>query len=177
LGSALDRDEAEDWPFGGTPYRRVESSVSCVLTRFRFRRAWSWLRLYRAFRRVRRDAVAHASGLLHSALLFENLHTAYLLSIWQDDRSIVEFDTRVAAHIDAAHSDFGDVFRPDLRHAEICSVQWRLCGVGDNLGWEGLDLRALMAQQALTRTARATTRRAGRATSAPPARTPIPGSS
>ena len=128
----------------GSSYERVDCSVACVLTRFQLRSVWSLFSFYRAFRRVRRHA--RVDGLLKTAFLVGGPRTCYTLSLWRDDRAIAEFG-KLKAHVDAANSAFRPTFRSDLQRPEIFSVQLRLWGLSHNLNWEGLDLRAVVAEE------------------------------
>lgn len=140
------RPWSEQAPITGAGYERVDCRVACVLTRFRLRHAWSLPFFYLAFRRVRREST-RVHGLLQALFLVENLRTCYTLSLWQDDRAIIDFSTHVRAHIHAANSAFGPTFRHDRRRPEIFSVQWRLRGVSHNLNWGDFDLRQVIAEQ------------------------------
>src|SRR5574340_1508409 len=134
-------------PFTGAAFARVDTTLSLVLTRFRLRSFWWLLPFYMAFRRVRRGA-RDIEGLLKAVFLVENLRTCYTLSLWRDDCAIVDFSSRVHAHINAANSAFGPVFRRDLKRPELWSAQFRLWGIScHNLNWEGLDLQELLAEQ------------------------------
>jgi hypothetical protein len=125
----------------------MDTTVSCVLTRFRLRSAWSLVPFYLAFRRVRR-AACDLGGLLQALFLVEDLRTCYTLSLWKDDSAILEFGTRVVAHVEVANSAFGSIHRGDLRRPEIWSAQFRLWAVScHNLNWEGLDLETLLGDQ------------------------------
>jgi hypothetical protein len=136
----------DDRPYTGASFARVNTTVSCVLTRFRLRSAWSLIPFYLAFRRVRRDA-RDVAGLLQAAFLIEDMHTCYTMSLWNDDCAIVDFGG-VRAHIFAANSAFGRTYREDLNRAEIWSAQFRLWAVScHNLNWEGLDLQTVLADQ------------------------------
>jgi hypothetical protein len=87
-------------------------------------------------------------GLLKALFLLENLHTCYTLSIWKNDNAILEFGGCVPDHIHAANSAFGPTYNWDLRRPEIWSAQFRLWAVScNNLNWEGLDMRELLASQ------------------------------
>jgi len=151
-------DAAEDtrdsgqlkWPddrlMSGAAFARVDTTVSCVLTRFRLNSPLSMIPFYLAFRRVRREA-RDIAGLMEALFLFENLRTCYTLSLWKDDWSIVEFG-RVRTHIDAANSAFSATYRGDLKRAEIWSAQFRLWAVScHNLNWDGLDTQAALGEQ------------------------------
>jgi hypothetical protein len=134
-------------PDTGAAYARVDTSVSCVLTRFQLRSVWSLIPFYIAFRRVRRGA-RDISGFLHAGFLVENLHTCYTMSLWRDDCAILDFSTRVHAHVRAANSAFGPTYRSDLKRAEIWSAQFRLWAVSEhNLQWDGLDLETVLSEQ------------------------------
>jgi hypothetical protein len=136
----------DDRPFTGASFARVDTKVSCVMTRFQLRSAWSLIPFYLAFRRVRRSAV-DVAGLLKAVFLIEDLHTCYTMSIWKDDCAIVDFGN-VKAHIMAANSAFAPTYRKDMMRAEIWSAQFRLWAVSShNLNWDGLDLRTVLADQ------------------------------
>ncbi len=124
----------------------MDSTVSCILTRFRVRSPWSIIRFYLAFRRVR-HASRNIEGLLKAVFLIEDLRTCYTLSIWKDELAIVDFGS-IRAHVSAANSAFAATYRLDLRRAEIWSAQFRLSAVScHNLNWEGLDLREVLGDQ------------------------------
>jgi hypothetical protein len=145
-GGIRRRSWPDDRPFSGASFARVDTPISCVITRFRLRSPWSLARFYLAFRRVRR-AARDLEGLLQAGFLVENLRTCYTLSLWKDDWAIVDFGN-LRAHVDAANSAFGQTWRTDLKRAEIWSAQFRLWAVScHNLNWEGLDLRTLLAGQ------------------------------
>jgi len=136
----------DEFALSGAGFARMDSTISCVLTRFRLRSCWSLIGFYLTFRRVRR-AAGDVGGLLKAIFLVEDLHTCYTLSLWTDDRAIVDFG-RVRAHIDAANSAFGPAYRKDLNRPEIWSAQFRLWAVScHNLNWEGVDLRTELADQ------------------------------
>lgn len=115
----------------GTGYARVDTSVSCLLTRFKLRSAWSLVRFYRTFRRVRRDADT-VPGLITSLFLVEDLRTCYTLSLWATPSSIRQFNTDTRAHIRAANKSFKDLeFGPD--GPELWSAQFRLSAVSPHI--------------------------------------------
>ncbi len=139
-------DWPDDYPSTGAAFARMDTTVSCVMTRFRLRSAWSLIPFYLAFRRVRRASMK-VDGLLKAVFLIENLHTCYTMSLWKNDCAIVEFGS-VYAHVAAANSAFKPTWRDDLRRAEIWSAQFRLWAVSaHNLNWEGLDLQTVLADQ------------------------------
>lgn len=129
-----------------TSYERLETQVSCVITRFRLRSPFSLIRFYRAYRRIRRQA-REIDGLLRTAFLVEGPRTCYTFSLWRDDRAILQFNTLVRSHVQAANGAFGHTFRKDLQRPEIFSAQFRLDAVSHNLNWEGLDLRSVLARE------------------------------
>ena len=118
---------------------RTNSSITCVLTRFRLRHATDLL----ATRRDYHEVVAGArqtSGLLASAFLVENVHTCFSLSIWDSPRSIPKFGTNVPAHIPAARRVFGRARVDPDGGAEVWSTKWSLRSFSNNLSWGGFDL-------------------------------------
>jgi hypothetical protein len=135
----------DERPFTGAGFARVETIISCVLTRFRLRSVWSLIPFYCSFRRVRKTS-REIGGLLQAVFLVENPHTCYTLSLWRNDNAIVNFGTRVHEHIRAANSAFAPTYNWDMRRPEIWSAQFRLWAVSScNLNWEGLDMRELLA--------------------------------
>jgi hypothetical protein len=133
----------EDRPYTGATFARMNTTVSCVITRFRLRSAWSLIPFYLAFRRVRRGS-KEIEGLLQAVFLIEDLRTCYTMSLWKDDCAIVDFG-RVGAHITAANSAFAPTYRQDLKRAEIWSAQFRLWAVSShNLNWDGFDLKTVL---------------------------------
>jgi hypothetical protein len=137
------------WPddrlMSGAAFARMDTKVSCVMTRFRLNSPFALIPFYLAFRRVRRES-RKVNGLLKAVFLVENPLTCYTLSLWKDDWAIVEFGNG-AAHVDAARSAFAAAHRKDHR-AEIWSAQFRLWAVScHNLNWDGLELRPLLADQ------------------------------
>ncbi len=136
----------DDRPMSGAAFARVNTTVSCVLTRFRLNSPLSLIPFYLTFRRVRRSARG-IGGLLKAAFLVENLRTCYTLSLWSNDWAIVEFGN-VHAHIRAARSAFRPTHHKDANRPEIWSAQFRLWAIScHNLAWEGLDLQAMLAEE------------------------------
>jgi hypothetical protein len=139
-------DWPDEYPSTGASFARVDTTVSCVMTRFRLRSIWSLIPFYLAFRRVRRASI-RVDGLLKAVFLIENLHTCYTMSLWKNDCAIVEFGS-VHAHVAAANSAFKPTWRSDLKRAEIWSAQFRLWAVSaHNLNWQGLNLETVLADQ------------------------------
>lgn len=137
------RSWPDDSPISGAAFARVDTTISCVLTRFHLRSSWSLVPFYLAFRRVRREARVIA-GLIQASFLIENRRTCYTLSLWKDDDSIVDFG-RVRSHITAANSVFSGAYGP---RPEIWSAQFRMWAVScHNLNWEGVDWQTHLADQ------------------------------
>ena len=137
------RSWSDDLPYSGAAFARVDTNISCVLTRFHLRSSWSLIPFYLAFRRVRREARVIA-GLLQASFLIENRRTCYTLSLWKDENSIVDFGS-VRSHITAANSVFSGAYGP---RPEIWSAQFRLWAVScHNLNWVGVDWQSLLADQ------------------------------
>lgn len=136
----------DDHPMSGAGFARVDTTISCVLTRFRLRSSLSLIPFYLAFRRVRRESRA-IQGLLQALFLVEDLKTCYTLSLWKNDLAITEFG-EVRSHIAAANSSFAPTYRKDKKRSEIWSAQFRLWAVScHNLNWEGLDMETALADQ------------------------------
>lgn len=138
---------ADEHESTGTGYRRVDTKVSCMLTRFRVRSAWSLLRAYWLYRQVRKQA-RQVDGLIVTMFLIEDLHTYYTFSLWERPGAILEFNTRVSAHAWAANHSLRDLeVRPAGLH--LWSAQFRLSAVSpNNLRWEGVDLSAILQRAA-----------------------------
>jgi hypothetical protein len=133
----------DDAPISGAGYERVDTKVTCVITRFQLRSFWDLIRLHRIYRHVRREARQRCSGLLHAGFLVEGPRTFYSFTLWTDETAIIEFGTVVDAHIHAAGHGLRATFRPDVERPEIWSTQWMLAAVSENLNWEGVDVRPL----------------------------------
>jgi hypothetical protein len=127
-------------------YARMDTAVSCLLTRFRVRSPWWLLRFYLGFRRVRR-ASRGVNGLLRALFLVEDFRTCYTLSLWANDAAILDFGS-LPDHVHTANSAFGPTWRADLKRAEIWSAQFRLWAVScHNMTWDGLDLETVLGDQ------------------------------
>lgn len=137
----------DERPFSGASYERVNCTVACVITRFQLRSRWS-MHLFRIlFRRVRRQALKQVTGFIDAVFMVENSRVCYVMSLWTDDRAILDFGTFVTSHVRAANRAFRHTFRDDLSRAEIWSTQWRLWALGNNLNWMNIDLRSILIQQ------------------------------
>lgn len=129
---------------GVLPYEPVDSAVSCVLTRFKIRSPL-WLPFfYVAFRRVQREAREQIPGLIKSVFLVESPTVCYTLSLWSDDRSLLQFGTVVTTHVHAANWSFGRLKRFQNKGPELFSAHWSLRSVSNNANWEGVDLKELL---------------------------------
>jgi hypothetical protein len=137
---------SDDCPSTGAAFARVDTTISCVLTRFHLRSSWLLIPFYLAFRRVRKEA-RQVAGLLQAVFLIENRRTCYTLSLWKDDQAIVHFGS-VRSHIQAANSVFASGSCNGQHGPEIWSAQFRMWAVScHNLNWEGFDLRTHLADQ------------------------------
>jgi hypothetical protein len=119
----------------GTGYLNVDSTVSCVLTRFQVRSIWSTIRFYLMYRRIRRGTRS-ITGLVTTLFLVENLRTCYTLSIWRNADAILTFNGSVHAHIDAANKSFSRMRFSNGRPL-LWSAQFSLAAVSPcNLRWD-----------------------------------------
>lgn len=143
----MSRQEASasnaETPLTGAGYTPLDSEVTCVLTRFELRSAWSLPWMWLSFRRVR-AAAGGISGLLRAAFLVESPRVCFILSIWSGDAALLEFGTHVGAHVHAARHTFRRTFNPARQRAEVWSTQWHLGAVSNNLSWQGFDLRSAL---------------------------------
>jgi hypothetical protein len=130
----------------------VDSTVVCVLTRFRLRRPWHLVQTYLGYRRMmRKMARAAPDGFLKASFLVEGPTTCYSLSLWADERAIAMFSTTIPEHVPAANRVFGRLrFLDD--GPEIWSTKWHLSRVSNNLRWSGFDMwRTIVEQEASSR--------------------------
>jgi hypothetical protein len=127
----------------GTGYSRVATDVTCVLTRFELRSPFALLRFYYLFRRVHKEATFKAKGLIASEFLVQGMRTCYTLSLWNDARSILQFNTHVRSHVQAANFCFRDLKVHESGPA-LWSAQFQLTAVSPhNLRWRDIDFSAL----------------------------------
>lgn len=131
----------------GAGYERVDSRATCVMTRFQVRSVIDLVRMYRLYRRVRRDARQRCDGLLHAGFLVEGPRTFYSFTLWRDDDAILRFGTVVDSHVRVAGRGLGATFRRDRERSEVWSTQWSLAAVSENLHWEEVDLRPLVTSR------------------------------
>src|ERR1700730_10811739 len=87
-------------PSSGAGYTPLVSEVTCVVTRFELRSAWSLPWMWLSFRRVRAGG-GGISGLLRSAFLVESPRVCFIFSIWSGDAAVLEVGTHVHAHVHA----------------------------------------------------------------------------
>jgi hypothetical protein len=127
----------------GAGYTPLTTEVTCVMTRFELRSAWSLPWMWLSYRRVRAEA-RDVAGLLRSAFLIESPRVCFILSLWSGDAALLEFGTRVHSHVHAARHTFRRTFDPHRRRAAVWSTQWRLAAVSNNLSWQDFDLRAVL---------------------------------
>lgn len=130
-------------PFAGSGYTPLSSEVTCVVTRFGLRSAWSLPWMWLAYRRVR-AASRDVAGLLRAAFLVESPRVCYVFSIWSGDAALLEFGTRVSAHVEVARHTFRRTFDAARERPEVWSTQWRLAAVSNNLNWQDFDLPAAL---------------------------------
>jgi hypothetical protein len=139
-----------DSPTSGATFARIDTSISCLLTRFRLRSPLLLIPFYLSFRKVR-QASRRIDGLLEAVFLVEDWRTCYTLSIWRDDSAIVHFGS-VREHAEAANTAFRATRNEDTGHPEIWSAQFRLWAIScHNLSWTGLDLESELGSQWLRR--------------------------
>lgn len=131
--------QSEEHESDATGYEKVSTSISCLLTRFQLRSAWSLIHFYRSFRSVSKEA-SGVPGLLKTVFLIENARTCYTLSFWRDPEAIYAFNTQVDTHLSAANSSFGHL-QPGPNGVQLWSAQFRLSAVSPyNLRWDSFDL-------------------------------------
>jgi hypothetical protein len=124
----------------GTGYRRVNSTMACVITRFRMKSLFGVLGCYRHYRRIRAASRAQ-SGLLAALFALDGNRTCYTISIWSDDEAILRFNTQSKRHIRAGNWLARRVEFSGGR-PELWSAKFILQAVSDNLQWNGVDTRA-----------------------------------
>lgn len=127
----------------GTAFECIDSTITCVLTRFKVRSPWALWGFYRSFRRVR-NAARRIPGLLTCAFLIENSRTCYTFSLWANDAAIRDFNTRVPEHVAAANGSFRNLHWQSTG-PELWSAQFQLAALSRyNHRWPGLDLGELV---------------------------------
>jgi hypothetical protein len=126
----------------GTGYRRVNSTMACVVTRFRMKSLLGVIGCYRHYRRIR-AASRRQTGLLAALFAFDDTRTCYTISIWSDDEAILRFNTESSRHIRAGNWLAGRLDTCEGR-PELWSAKFSLQAIGDNLQWHGVDTRATL---------------------------------
>ena len=139
------RQWSDESPYSGAGFARIDTTMSCVLTRFRLRSCLLVIPFYLSFLQVRR-AARDIEGFVKAIFLVEDAHTCYTLSLWKNDCAIVDFGS-LRAHVKAANSAFRSIHKDKLGRAEIWSAQFRLWAVSHNLSWQGLDLQSSLGDQ------------------------------
>jgi hypothetical protein len=129
--------------FTDAGFHRVDSTVACVLTRFRLRSALLLPLFVLRFRRVRKEAREKVPGLIAALLLVEGPRTCCSLSLWENEAAIVDFGTYVRSHVPVAGWGLTHTRHKGRGAPEIWSTQWRLWGVSRNLNWRELDHKDL----------------------------------
>jgi hypothetical protein len=142
-----DMDFDPEERIGAGVYARVDTTVTCVLTRFQLRSVWWLVPFYLAYRRTRQETHG-LKGLLKTAFLIEGPRTCYTLSIWAEDSAIIAFGTRARSHIDAANASFAGTADRETGRPGIWSAQFKLWSIScTNLNWAGLDLEPVLGDQ------------------------------
>ncbi|GFE85027.1 hypothetical protein GCM10011487_70270 [Steroidobacter agaridevorans] len=117
----------------------MDSEVMCVITRFEVRSITALVRLYRSFRRIKAHS-KNIEGLIATRFLIEGPRTCITLSLWKNGGAILQFNTRVVAHVQAANACFRDLDRGNGR-AHLWSAQFKLFAVSPhNLNWDGVEV-------------------------------------
>lgn len=142
---------SESLSFG---YDAVETTVFCVLTRFKVRSPIDLLRFFLLSRQIRR-ASKRISGLITSLFLVENLSTFFTLSIWKDRDAVLRFNTIVTEHITSANWCFRRLRLSSSGRVLLWSAQFQLTAVSPhNLCWEGVDVEPYLIRTSRAKTVR-----------------------
>lgn len=121
---------------------RVDTPITCVVTRFGLRSPLKLARAHLDYRRVVRDTRASGTpGLIHSAFLVESSTSFVTLSIWENLQAIPIFGTNIPAHAEVARQIVGDLSFDSRRGPELWSTKWNLISVSHNLNWDAIDFR------------------------------------
>lgn len=121
-----------------TGYQLVDSSVICLVTRFRMRSLMGIFRAYLWCRRIRSRS-AQVDGLIKSLFLMEDLRTFYTISFWSEELAVLRFNEAVPAHIQAANMCFRDLEQTDNGRC-LWSAQFSLSAISQfNRNWDGAD--------------------------------------
>lgn len=112
-----------------------------VVTRFRLRTAWGLLATWIAYKRLERR-IGTTPGLLKQSFVFEGLHSALSISIWDSDLSVVRFGAQQPFHVAVGNAVFPRIARMGDGRPELWSIKARPVSLSSNLNWDQLDLRA-----------------------------------
>ena len=135
----------DDRPISGAGFARMNTTISCVVTRFRLNSPLAIVPFYLAFRRVRTEA-RQIQGFLETVFLLEDTRTFYTMSLWENDSAILEFGN-TKEHVKAANSLFSS-YSHGKGDLEVWSAQFRLWAVSpNNFNWPGLNLQHLLGDQ------------------------------
>jgi hypothetical protein len=112
LHSARSWESSEDMMRGAQVDKnaRVNGSAICVITRFQLRSVRGLLRCFWSFRRVRSQST-DVPGLITTLFAIESPRACYTISLWQDEASLLHFNTNVLEHVRAANACFRDLDR------------------------------------------------------------------
>lgn len=123
----------------GTGYQLVETTIVCVITRFKFRSIFGLLWAVYAFRQVKRDSKG-TDGLLSTQFGIESWRACTVFSLWETPEHIGFFNSR-GQHIRVANVTFR--LLESLRsRVHLWSAEFSLRAVSpSNLTWEGVDIR------------------------------------
>ena len=123
---------------GSLAYKKVDTTFSCTMTRFRVRSAFGVLRLYILFRRVEKQAKG-IDGLFKALFLVEGWRVCYTVSFWRDSRAILEFNSHIDSHVRAANFSMSQLQRTDTGPV-LWSARFQLCAISPhNIRWEDVE--------------------------------------
>lgn len=114
-------------------YVLVDAELYCVLTRVRLTHLWALPLVWWHYLRVARQA-RRVRELKRTALLIENAHTIFILSIWEGQQGYLEFGTHVTKHVHAVGKAF-----PWIQQRQgtwqVWSTEWKIRAASKNLNW------------------------------------------
>lgn len=124
----------------GTGFDVIQSTVSCVITRFKMKSVWGLIGCYLHYRRIRKAAAADP-GLLASIFAVGDRHICFTISLWSDDAAILRFSTRSHRHVSAGNWLAGRLATED-GVPELWSAKFGLTATSEtNLRWRGVDVK------------------------------------
>jgi len=115
----------------------IDAQVMCVITRIGLRSIWAMPWMWRAFIRVKRDAL-RIPELKRVAFLLEGPRSFFILSVWSDEAGLVTFGTQVSLHLAAVRQAFASASRHQGR-PEVWSTQWSIHAASNNTQWNASD--------------------------------------